>query len=182
MKQKFDEKSNKCVMLGYTFTGYKLWDIKNKRVIFSRDVIFDENSNYLEEQFSSNQDDNSDLKIDPSASEKDSSNQLSTDFRRSERQRKAPDWLKDYELNSAVLNAEKFLNETPSTYNEIFGRPDQFQWELAIKDELNSLIKNNTWEIVETPNNVNIVDCKWVFCIKRNAVGNIERYKARLVA
>jgi len=127
MKQKFDEKSNKCVMLGYTFTGYKLWDIKNKRVIFSRDVIFDENSNYLEEQFSSNQDDNSDLKIDPSASEKDSSNQLSTDFRRSERQRKAPDWLKDYELNSAVLNAEKFLNETPSTYNEIFGRPDQFQ-------------------------------------------------------
>ena len=36
--------------------------------------------------------------------------------------------------------------------------------------------------IVEYPKGVNIVGCKWVFEIKRNAAGEIDKYKARLVA
>ena len=38
-----------------------------------------------------------------------------------------------------------------------------------------------TWRVVEWPIGVNVVRCKWVFKIKRNAVGEIDKYKARLV-
>ena len=41
---------------------------------------------------------------------------------------------------------------------------------------------NQTWEIVLLPKNKIVVGCKWVFKIKYNAYGTVERYKARLVA
>jgi hypothetical protein len=37
------------------------------------------------------------------------------------------------------------------------------EWELAIKEEYDSLMKNGAWELVEAPSGCNIVTCKWVF-------------------
>lgn len=48
--------------------------------------------------------------------------------------------------------------------------------------ELQSLEANKTWSIVERPKDVNVVSSKWVLRIKKNAAGEIEKYKARLVA
>ena len=39
-----------------------------------------------------------------------------------------------------------------------------------------------TWEVVDAPNNVNIIGSKWVFRAKKDAAGNVVRYKARIVA
>src|ERR1700678_1210491 len=39
-----------------------------------------------------------------------------------------------------------------------------------------------TWEIVDVPKGVNVVGSKWVFQAKKDAAGNVVRYKARLVA
>nr|GEU43932.1 putative zinc finger, CCHC-type [Tanacetum cinerariifolium] len=55
-------------------------------------------------------------------------------------------------------------------------------WREAMKDELNSMSKNNVWEFVELPKGAKPVRCKWVFKTKLDPNGNIERYKARLVA
>ena len=43
-------------------------------------------------------------------------------------------------------------------------------------------MKNHTWDLVELPEGQNIVRCKWIFKVKRNADNNVNRYKARLVA
>lgn len=48
-------------------------------------------------------------------------------------------------------------------------------------DEINSHIKNHTWDLSNAPSDFNVVGCQWVFTIKRRADGTIERYKARLV-
>lgn len=48
--------------------------------------------------------------------------------------------------------------------------------------ELDSLKKNDVWELVNRPKHQNIVTCRWVFRIKRKPDGTIDRYKARLVA
>jgi histone deacetylase 1/2 len=48
--------------------------------------------------------------------------------------------------------------------------------------EFDALIKNKTWRLVPPSKGKNIIDCKWVFKIKRKSDGSIERYKARLVA
>ena len=51
-----------------------------------------------------------------------------------------------------------------------------------MKDEIDSIIKNNTWELVDLPPGRKAIGCKWVYIRKRTATGKIERYKARLVA
>jgi hypothetical protein len=44
------------------------------------------------------------------------------------------------------------------------------------------LIENDTWELVPLPEGKNIVGSRWVFKVKRDANGSVQRYKARLVA
>ena len=48
--------------------------------------------------------------------------------------------------------------------------------------EYDALVQNGTWELVPPAPSQNIVGCKWIFRIKRNSDGTIDRYKARLVA
>ncbi|KAK1573578.1 hypothetical protein QYE76_018538 [Lolium multiflorum] len=55
-------------------------------------------------------------------------------------------------------------------------------WRMAMEAEYTALQKNETWRLVPPRSGVNIIDCKWVFKIKRQADGSIDRYKARLVA
>jgi hypothetical protein len=42
--------------------------------------------------------------------------------------------------------------------------------------------KNATWDLVTLPTGRKTVGCRWVFAVKHNVDGTIERYKARLVA
>ena len=56
------------------------------------------------------------------------------------------------------------------------------EWRTTIIEEMQALKKNGTWEIVELARDKKTVGCKWVFTIKYQADGSIDRYKARLVA
>ncbi|KAD3336925.1 hypothetical protein E3N88_32445 [Mikania micrantha] len=55
-------------------------------------------------------------------------------------------------------------------------------WRQAMTDEYSALIRNGTWSLVPPVPNTNVVDCKWVYKLKRDQHGAIKRYKARLVA
>lgn len=47
--------------------------------------------------------------------------------------------------------------------------------------EISALKLNNTWNLVRKPNNVEVVDCRWVYRLKKEP-GGTSKYKARLVA
>ena len=49
-------------------------------------------------------------------------------------------------------------------------------------NEYSSLIKNGTWILVPPVPNANLIDCKWVYRLKRDKTGAITHYKVRLVA
>ncbi len=49
-------------------------------------------------------------------------------------------------------------------------------------EEMTSLRENSTWTLEQQPIGVKPIPAKWVFKRKQDALGNIERYKARLVA
>lgn len=92
------------------------------------------------------------------------------------------------DLRTIFSNQKKFFyasnhplpeNLEPSNVRQAMQHP---HWRQAISEEFNALIRNGTWSLVPPPKNKNIVDCKWLFRIKRNPDGTIDRYKARLVA
>lgn len=52
------------------------------------------------------------------------------------------------------------------------------EWREAIFEEMRALEKNATWEKVDLPQRKGVVGCKWVFTVKYNSDGSLERYKA----
>ena len=48
--------------------------------------------------------------------------------------------------------------------------------------EMESMSTNEVWDLVDAPEGINPIGCKWVFKRKIGADGNVETYKARLVA
>jgi hypothetical protein len=56
------------------------------------------------------------------------------------------------------------------------------EWRATMIEEMTTLDKNNTWVLTTPPPNKQVVGCKWVFTVKQNLEGRVDRYKARLVA
>ncbi|PKI42173.1 hypothetical protein CRG98_037412 [Punica granatum] len=51
-----------------------------------------------------------------------------------------------------------------------------------MKDELDSMAKNEVWDLVKLLEGAVAIGCKWVYKTKKDAYDNVERYKARFVA
>lgn len=72
--------------------------------------------------------------------------------------------------------------ETPQTAAEALSGHHSKDWHKSMQEEYDALIANKTWSLVELPAGQKAIGSKWVFRIKRNAKGDIERFKSRLVA
>src|SRR5579859_3593957 len=73
--------------------------------------------------------------------------------------------------------------DEPATVQEAINHPTfGKQWEKAIRDEYESLIKNHTWDLVPRPRDRQIVTNKFAFRHKKDERARIVRLKARLVA
>ena len=70
----------------------------------------------------------------------------------------------------------------PNTYKQAMKSNDAELWQQAAEEEINSLNANGTWDIVPLPKDRKPIGSRWVFRVKRNADGTVERYKARVVA
>lgn len=55
-------------------------------------------------------------------------------------------------------------------------------WVKAMKEEISALENNKTWKLVNLREGNRTIGCKWVYEIKYNSDGSLERYKARLLA
>lgn len=96
---------------------------------------------------------------------------------RSTRTSVPPKKLNDYKLNVDELLLT--IEEEPRNFNEA---KVKLKWLEAMKTEIASIEKNNTWKLVSLPKDVKPIGLKWLFKIKRNADGSIIKYKARVVA
>lgn len=55
------------------------------------------------------------------------------------------------------------------------------KWESAMNDEYEVLIRNQTWVLIPRKQTNNVINCKWIFKVKKKEDGSVERLKARLV-
>ena len=68
------------------------------------------------------------------------------------------------------------------TVEAALSTPEKAKWLKAMQREIKSLEDNDVWELVELPSGRKPVGSKWVFKVKTDEGGKVERYKARLVA
>ena len=55
-------------------------------------------------------------------------------------------------------------------------------WRVAMEEEICALTENETWDLVDAPKGVKLIECRWVYKVKYNVDGSVNRFKARPVA
>jgi len=73
------------------------------------------------------------------------------------------------------------VDYTPKTIEEAYSSPDADLWKEVVQSEMDSIVSNGTWEVVDLPYGCKPMGCKWVFKKTLRPNGTIEKYKARLV-
>ncbi|CAL8174177.1 unnamed protein product [Prunus armeniaca] len=193
VRQKLDAKSTKGIFVGYAICekGYRVYDLATKKIILSRDVVFDENAAWDWKQMSYkqgsviNHEEQPDLpndssQVTPSRGYDHPQSPRTSYIRSSMRNTQAYDhtplkWrnLDDVlaQCNLCIMESEKFDKAAKDE-----------SWMKAMKDELSMTEKNSTWELVDRPADKPIIGVKWVFKTKLNLDGSVQKNKARLVA
>lgn len=193
-RRKLNNKAEELLFVGYSedTKAYRFLNKETNKIKISRDVIFlddpppDEEDyrikGYTEEEERNPDKDNSsesfELMKTPSCDLKKEVTPESPKLRRSERKNKGIPAVR-YEVAGKM--SEYRISE-PETFEEASSGPDSAKWKAAMDEEIRSLQENNTWEIVDSPTGSKTIGCKWIYKLKTDANGTIQRYKARLVA
>ena len=182
-RKKLDVKSRKCILLGYgTETkGYRIYDLKQCKVLYSQDVIFNESSRGIEE-LNEEEEKNETPYVefgplpDQEPDEQPVADGLTEPvLSRPEMDRRPPDYYGEW---AAVTSTG---SDEPKTVKEALAGPDKAKWMTAMEKDMESLRTHDVWDLVELPRDRKAVGSKWVYKVKKNADGSVEQYKARLV-
>ncbi|CAI7729743.1 unnamed protein product [Closterium sp. NIES-53] len=88
----------------------------------------------------------------------------------------------DYDECPFVFFSPVEMPGEPATLKEALEGSDAEEWKKAMESELKSIEENGTWELMELLEGRKVMTSNWLFKIKSDADGKIERYKSRLVA
>ena len=118
----------------------------------------------------------SDLSEEANDDDHETSDQVTTEPRRSTRVRSAPEWY-----GNPILEVMLPDHDEPTNYEEAMMSPDSAKWLEAMKSEMGSMYENKVWTLVELPDDRKAIENKWILRRRHNADGNVTIYKARLV-
>jgi hypothetical protein len=94
--------------------------------------------------------------------------------RRSQRVRRSA-ISNDYDV---YVSEEIQMEDDPTSFEEAMRSAHSSKWLDAMEDEMRSMSTNRVWDLEEIPKAAKTVGCKWVYTMKCDSKGNIERFKA----
>ncbi|KAK8593425.1 hypothetical protein V6N12_045507 [Hibiscus sabdariffa] len=191
MSTKLEPKSHKCTFVGYPkeTKGYYFYNHKENKVFVARMRVF------LEKDFLSSKEDRRNIELEEVQQQQDTEPEVerfsqtveenSTDLetrplRRSTRECHEPErygFLMTTHGDVILVD-----HDEPKTYQEAVSSPDSEKWLEAMRSKMDSMSDNQVWTLVEPPEGIKPIGCKWVFKKKTNMDGNVQTYKGRLVA
>ncbi|CAL2238253.1 unnamed protein product [Prunus armeniaca] len=202
-RKKLNDKREKCVFLGVSETpnAYKLFNLVTKKVVISRDVVFEEETmwnwtdgNSIQNPILDNDASDCDIEEVPDIQEQQSLQPMAQPHQqleeesgynlRDENTKKKPTWMMDYDVSNSSSDDDNahfalFVDSDPITYDEVI---KEKKWRKVMDNEIKSTEKNHTWELTDLPKGQKTIGVKWVFRTKMNEKGDIDKHKARLVA
>ena len=104
------------------------------------------------------------------------SDQVTTEPRRSTRVRSTPEWYGNSVLEVMLLDHDK-----PTNYEEAMMSPDSAKWLEAMKSEIRSMYENKVWTLVDLADDRRAIEYKWIFKRKMDVDSSVTIYKAQLV-
>ncbi|GJX69857.1 putative RNA-directed DNA polymerase [Tanacetum coccineum] len=184
-RSKLDVKGKPCVFLGYGQDKfrYRLYDPVQKKLVRSRDVVFEEDLTLKDvekaerETIPQHNDDLIDLDPVPP---KHFDSQFGDDIQNDEEH-----GADDVDAQGQPNLDEDYVLLTdggePECYAEAIEDEHQKEWFEAMEDEMNSLHENNAFKLVKLPKGKRALKNKWVYKLKTEEHTSRPRYKARLV-
>ena len=197
-RHKLEKKSEKCVFVGYSLKSkaYRLYNPISGKIVISREALFNETTSWswrsdIEGQLVPLSEDSevpgssegvvgtqpNSPPTSPtlSSTSATSSSLSSSSSSSSETPPKKFRSLKEiYETCDFTLSVSDPIWYSDAVKNQM--------WQSAMTEEIKSIEKNNTWQLVDLPQEKNAIGLKWVFRTKYHADGSVQKHKARLVA
>ncbi|UYV78945.1 hypothetical protein LAZ67_17000381, partial [Cordylochernes scorpioides] len=172
----------KNYQLGYenTSKNFRLWDWKTRKIRISKDVTFDEKATPHSDRESTKPKEI----IFQINSAPDESPVATTNIPVQEMLPVSDISSHPMITRSKVSNSQSnfALADEPSNYIDAITSSDSERWKLAMDEEIDALNKNKTWTLERLADGHKPIGCKWVYKIKTESDGTIQRFKARLVA
>ncbi|KAM1470398.1 hypothetical protein ACFX11_041122 [Malus domestica] len=192
IRQKLDAKSVKGVFVGYATCekGYRVFDPCTKKLILSRDVVFDETITWNWKKHSENSVAVTHIQNSHELGEiQDSASSSYTSSHTEEQESSTHESVEIPQSYDHTPVKWRNINDIMAQCNLCIVEPEKFEeaaqdqaWIKAMEEELQMIEKNGTWELVDRPSDKQVIGVKWVFKTKLNLDGSVQKNKARLVA
>ena len=209
-RRKIDKKAVKGYLVGYDGDErYRIWLKEENKIILSRDVIFQEKTSKCEEHVelpfkdaekTNDQEEHEEKFNDQEEHEErfnnhedkeeieseDSDDDINSEEVPSISKRQLRDRSKlkrPSRFDECVMMTTEFISgiKNPETYEETLSSKNSIYWKQAMDAEIASLEENQTWTLTILPKGAKAIPSKWVFRVKTNPDGSVDKYKARLV-
>ena len=179
---KLESRTERCKFVGYPkeTCGYYLYHLEDQKVFVAKRAVFLEKEHILDGdsgrmiELSEVGEPSSSTTLQPESVQV-SNTQVST-LRRSDRVSHPP------ERYVGHIRAEDVEDIDPQTYEEAIMSIDSGKWQEAMNYEIDSMYSNKVWNLVDAPEGIVPIGCKWIFKKKTEVDGKLETYKTRLVA
>ena len=183
-RDKFDEKGEKLIFIGCSneSKGYRLFNPKTNKLVVARDVVFDEMAAWSWDQKLTqvpityeflepvaNQEEQSQSSSSPTRSPASSSSSQESSDSPLRKMRSLREIYESCDVS--------FFSCEPTNFEEA---SKQKVWRKAMDEEIATIQKNKTWELVDLPEGKDVIGLKWVYNTKFKEDGSIHKHKASL--